>query len=219
MPKYKLICFDVDGTLIEGVEFSWSYLHDCFGVDKNRREKARDDFFNQKITYLEWALHDIGMWMEKGITKKDFLKAISVFSLMPGARETLLALKKQGYKLAVISGSLDIILETMIPDYQDIFDEVFISKLIFGKDGKIKEVIATQYDMKMKAEALKLVAEKYGYSLKECVFVGDHYNDIEIMKHVGLGIAFNCKSDELRSVADIVVNKKDLREVLTLVNA
>ncbi|MBI4440398.1 HAD family phosphatase [Candidatus Woesearchaeota archaeon] len=212
--KYKLVCFDVDGTLIDGVEFSWTHLHDYFNVDMKRRENARGKFFSGKITYLEWALHDIGMWMEKGATKKEFLEAISVFSLMPGARETLTELKKKGVKLAVISGSLDFILEKFIPDYREIFDEVFISKLIFGKDGKIKEVIATQYDQKQKAEALRIVAEKYGFSLKECAFVGDHHNDVEIMKIVGKGIAFNCKSDELRKIADVVVERKDLREVL-----
>ncbi|HLC65280.1 MAG TPA: hypothetical protein VJI46_04110 [Candidatus Nanoarchaeia archaeon] len=31
--KYKLVCFDVDGTLIDGVEFSWTHLHNYFNVD------------------------------------------------------------------------------------------------------------------------------------------------------------------------------------------
>ncbi|HLC65282.1 MAG TPA: HAD family phosphatase [Candidatus Nanoarchaeia archaeon] len=212
--KYKLVCFDVDGTLIGGVEFSWTHLHNYFRVDLREREDWKERFYKGKITYLEWALHDIGMWIEKGAKKGDFLKAISVFSLMPGARETLTELKKKGVKLAIISGSLDFILEHFIPDYKEIFDDVFISRLIFGKDGKIKEVKATQYDQDRKADALRLVAKKHGFSLKECAFVGDHENDIEIMKIVGKGIAFDCKSDELRKIADVVVKKKDLREVL-----
>ena len=37
---------------------------------------------------------------------------------------------------------------------------------------------------------------------------------MKIMKESGLGIAFNCKHEELMKVADVVIKKKDLREIL-----
>ncbi|MDP6600639.1 MAG: HAD hydrolase family protein, partial [Candidatus Woesearchaeota archaeon] len=43
---------------------------------------------------------------------------------------------------------------------------------------------------------------------------GDYLNDVKILKEAGLGIAFNCKEDKVKEAADIVVEKKDLREVL-----
>ena len=117
MPKYKLVCFDVDGTLIDNVTFSWQIFHDYFQTDKYRRDDAKNAFLKGKITYLQWAEHDINLWKETDAKKEDFLKAIGHLKLMEGAIETLNELKRRGFKLAVISGSLNIILEKFIPDY------------------------------------------------------------------------------------------------------
>ena len=41
-----------------------------------------------------------------------------------------------------------------------------------------------------------------------------HRNDKKIIQDAGLGIAFNCEYDELKKVANVVIDKKDLREIL-----
>ena len=217
MPKYKLVCFDVDGTLIDNVKFSWQIFHDYFRTDKHRREDARNAFFSGKITYMQWAEHDIALWKEKNAKKEDFFKAIKDLKLMEGAMETLTELKKRGLKLAIISGSISIILEKFIPDYEKIFDDVFISRIRFGKDGSIIEVYATEFDMEGKALALKNLAEREKLKLEECVFIGDQFNDIKIIREAGLGIAFNCEHDELKKAADVCIDKKDLREILKFI--
>lgn len=217
MPKYKLVCFDVDGTLADNIKFSWQIFHDYFQTDKHRREDAKNAFFNGKISYMQWAEHDISLWKEKNARKEDFLKAIAGLRLVEGAMETLKELKKSGLKLAVISGSINILLEKLIPDYSDFFDDVFISRIYFGKDGAISRVEATEFDMEAKALALKKIAEREKISLKECVFVGDYLNDLKVMEEAGLGIAFNCNHDELKKAADVVIEKKDLREILKFI--
>lgn len=214
MPKYKLVCFDVDGTLIDNLKFSWQVFHDYFQTDKHRREDAKNAFFSGKISYLQWAEHDISLWKEKNARKDDFFKAISGLKLMEGAMEALNELKKRGIKLAIISGSLNIILEKFIPDYEKIFDDVFISRIYFDKKGNISKVEATEFDMDAKATALKKIAEREKISMAECVFVGDYLNDLKIMQEAGLGIAFNCVHEELKKVADVCIDKKDLRGIL-----
>ena len=217
MAKYKLVCFDVDGTLIDNVTFSWQAFHDYFQTDKHRREDARNAFFNGKITYLQWAEHDIKLWKEKNAKKDDFLKAIKDLKLMEGAMETLTELKNKGLKLAIISGSISIILEKFLPNYEEFFDDIFISRIHFDEDGNITKIEATEFDMEGKALALKKIAEREKISLEECVFVGDYMNDIKIIQEAGLGIAFNCNHEELKKVADVVIEKKDLREILKFV--
>ena len=217
MPKYKLVCFDVDGTLIDNVKFSWHVFHDYFDIDKAVREKAKNSFFNGEISYFEWASHDINLWKEKGAKKEDFLKALSKLKLMEGAMDTLNELKKNNIKLAIISGSLSIILEKFIPNYEDIFDDVFLSWIKFDENGFISEVKPTEFDMEKKADALKQIADRERIDLKECVFVGDFLNDMKIMQEAGLGIAFNCEHDELKKVADVVIEGKDLRMILNYI--
>ncbi|MBI2651265.1 HAD family phosphatase [Candidatus Woesearchaeota archaeon] len=214
MPKYKLVCFDVDGTLIDNVKFSWQIFHDYFQTDKNKREAARNSFFNKEISYLQWAQHDINMWREKNAKKNDFFNALGNLRLMNGAMETLTELKKNGLKLAIISGSINIVLEKFMPNYNEFFDDVFLSKIYFDEHGNIIKVEATEYDMEKKAEALRLIANKEKIPLDKCVFIGDYLNDINVMQEAGLGIAFNCTHDELKKAADVVIEKKDLREVL-----
>jgi phosphoserine phosphatase len=221
MPKYKLVCFDVDGTLVDfppnDPKFSWQVFHDYFQTDEHRREDARNKFLSKKISYLEWAQHDINLWKEKNAKKDDFLKALKPLKLMDGAMETLQELKKNGLKLAVISGTINVVLEKFIPNYNEFFDDVFLSKIYFDEKGNITKVEATEFDMAKKAEALRQIAERENINLKECVFVGDYLNDVKVIQEAGLGIAFNCQHDKLKKVADVVIEKKDLREVLKYV--
>jgi phosphoserine phosphatase len=214
MPKYKLVCFDVDGTLIDNLKFSWQVFHDYFETDEHRREDAKKKFFNGEITYKQWAEHDIEMWKEKKPKKSDFFKALESLKLMEGAMETLDELKKNGVKLAIISGSLNILVEKFIPNYDDYFDDIFLSKIYFDENGEIERIDATEFDMEKKALALRQIAERENIELSECVFIGDYLNDLKIIQEAGLGIAFNCRHDELKKVADVVLEKKDLRGVL-----
>ena len=208
----KLVCFDLDGTIIENIEYIWQVLHDHFQVDPVRRDKAKDDFFSGRITYDEWAYHDVNMWKEKGATKEEILKALSHMKMVKGARETLLELKKRGIKLAVISGSINIALEAVLPDYEEIFDEIYLTKLVFDEKGNLQSCIPTKYDYEHKATALREMAEKEGIDIKDTMFIGDHDNDVEIAKTAGVAVAFNSKSDELIEVSDVVTN--DLKEIL-----
>ena len=132
----------------------------------------------------------------------------------PKLPELIKELKKRNMKLAIISGSLNVVLEKFIPDYNDFFDDVFLSRIYFDESGSISKVEATEFDMDAKALALRRIAKREGISLKECVFVGDYLNDIKVMEEAGLGIAFNCQEEKLKEVADVVIEKKDLREVL-----
>ena len=212
--KYKLVCFDVDGTLIDNVVYSWELFHDYFKTDMGKRAGARDKFFSGQISYEEWALHDIELWKEAGARRDDLVKAIKHLKLMEGAMDVIDSLKSRGVKLCIISGSIDIIPETLIPGFDDIFEYVYLNKMSFNSAGEITDIKVTEFDIDGKAEALKIICEKEGVRLDECVFVGDHLNDLKILEVAGLGIAFDPKDDELRKVADVVIEKKDLREVL-----
>lgn len=214
--SYRLVCFDVDGTLIENVKFSWQLFHDYFGIDQQRREQGRSAFARGDFTYEQWAKHDVELWKERKVTKQDFSDAIAHHqaTLVQGARETLEELKAHRMKLAVISGSLNVMLEHFLPDYEKLFDDVYLSRLLFGKNGTISGVNATQYDNEHKATALRLIARKEGIPLDKTVFIGDYLNDLHALRLAGLGIAFNARHREVKDAADISLQAKDMRAVL-----
>lgn len=212
MNKYKWICFDVDGTLIDDTIYIWVTLHDAFGVSKELRKIHYEDFMNKKITYPQWFELDISEWKKRNIFKKDLVSEIDRLSVIQGVHETIKVLKQKGYKIAVISGSLDLVLQTKLPEVE--FDEVFINRLEFDQNQRLIGGIPTPYDLEHKASGLVYLAEKYGVSPEECVFVGDNENDVHIASIAGLSIGFNVKSDKLSGIVDIVVEKKDMREIL-----
>ena len=213
---YKLVCFDVDGTLIENVKFSWQLFHDHFRIEPSKREAGKRAFMKGDISYLQWAEHDVGLWKERKATKQDFFDAIDANKviLIPGVRETLDELRSNGMKLAVISGSVNVMLERFIPDFEDVFDDVYLSRLLFDDAGIICGVNATQYDIEHKATALKLIAKRENISLSETVFIGDYLNDLHALQVAGLGIAFNSKMKEVKDAADISIDTKDMRDIL-----
>lgn len=216
--KYKLICFDLDGTIVDKTVFIWQTIHDHLGTDKKKREDKKKKYYNKEITYEEWAKHDLMLWEKKKATKKEILDAIKKLKLMNGAKSTIKTLKKRGLKLAIISGSLNIVLEYLWPDYKKYFDYVLINKLFFDKKGKIVKTNFTAYDEERKALGLKKISKKERIKLNECVFVGDHNTDIHIAKEAGLSISFNSKSKKLDKVCNVVIRKKDLREILKYID-
>ena len=214
MRRFGLVCFDVDGTLVShpSEKVVWQLLNERFlGTDALNEERYHR-YTSGQISYPEWVAMDIGDWVEAGATRAAVLEEIAALRLVEGARETLAALKDAGCRLAVISGTLDICLETLFPDHP--FDEVYTNRIRFGEGGLIVGWDATPFDMEGKARALREIAEREGISLEDTAFVGDHRNDVAAAREAGFAIAFNPKSVEIEDAADVVVRSGDLRAVL-----
>ncbi len=111
-----------------------------------------------------------------------------------------------------ISGTLDLMLDTVFPDHP--FDEVYANHIGFDDDGRISHWRATPFDMTGKARLLRSIALREGVRLEQCAFVGDSTNDVWIAREAGFTLALNPKSDELEREADAVVRTDDLRDVL-----
>jgi len=132
--KHKLVCFDVDGTIIDGIDFIWTILHNRLKADIKRVENMEKKYYNREINFEEWALHDINLWKEQGATKKEIMDVIGSIKLMKGAKETLNLLKDKGIKIVVLSGGLNFALEKVLPDYKEYFDYVFINSIQFDEN-------------------------------------------------------------------------------------
>ncbi|MFY9486886.1 MAG: Cof-type HAD-IIB family hydrolase [Bacillota bacterium] len=60
-----------------------------------------------------------------------------------------------------------------------------------------------------KGRALALVADYFGVSSSEVMAIGDRYNDVDMLRYAGVGVAMGNSSDEVKSAADLVVPSND----------
>lgn len=206
-----LVAFDLDGTLTQAESHIWATLNNQFGSVKEAGELAQR-YYSGEIDYHTWASEAFELLMERGANEKNLEEAISPIELVPGGRETILILREAGKKVALISGSLEIIVKKLSLD--NLFDQMYINSISFSKEGDIYRFSATYHgDGAYKVGALKAMASKYGLRLKECAYVGNDANDIEIARIAGLAIAFNPRSEEFRELCQVVV-EEDIRRIL-----
>lgn len=213
---FDLICFDVDGTLVihPNEKIVWEILNMRFtGTDDANQERFRQ-YRAGEISYPDWVALDVGDWLKAGATRAEIVEAIGDLRLIGGAHETLSELKRRGYKLAIISGTLDVVLETLLPEHP--FDDVFVNRLDFNDRGTLTGWSATPYDVDGKARALRDIAAREGIPIERCAFVGDAFNDVDVAREAGFAVAFNPKCDEMIEACDVVVEGDDLSLLLAL---
>ncbi len=212
--RFDLVAFDVDGTLVEHPqeETVWQVLNRRFGLPQGVERERFQMYRTGKLSYAEWVALDVGGWRDAGATRETMRESLAPLSLVGGARETLDALKEAGMRLAVISGTLDFLLDALFPDHP--FDEVYANRIAFDEGGKIAGWTATPFDMEGKAVALRSIAMRESVPLARTAFVGDHANDLSAFRLAGLAVAFNPKDAELERAAHVVVRDRDLRAVL-----
>ena len=214
MRRFDLVAFDIDGTLVVHPEHKtvWEVLNVRFcGQDGLNRERL-EAYAAGRLSYADWVALDVEGWRAAGARRQDLVREMSVLRLVEGTREALAALRAHGVRLVVISGTLDLLLETLLPDV--VFDEVHANHIGFHDDGTIAHWTATPFDMEGKEVALRAIALREGIPLARCAFVGDSGNDLWIARAAGYTVAFNPKDDALAQMADAVVRSADLRDVL-----
>lgn len=58
-----------------------------------------------------------------------------------------------------------------------------------------------------KATAIEEIIDRWGYTMDEVIAFGDGYNDVEMLKHSGLGVAMGNGCDEAKVAADYVADE------------
>ena len=215
--KPKLIFFDLDGTLLDGLEYSWTLLWEYFGIPSELHRAPIKKYLAGTITYQEWVDYDVKLLQDHGATKARITAAFANIKPHLGAIECLEELKKRGYKIFVISGGVDFAVTIGLGEHERLIDEIFINKLYFDKAGQLTHADATPYDLEHKATGIKEIAERHGVEPESCIFVGDNDNDVHAALAAGASIAFNSTSEPLIEAATHHIKTKDLRAILPLV--
>lgn len=206
MGKYRLVAFDMDGTVISGAD-SWRKLHEYFGVENQLNFR---DFLEKKIDYLEFMRRDIRLWQPPPHID-EVKKVLLDYEFQPHAKQVIKKLKELGLKISIISAGIDI-------RAKDVGNKLGIKCTLAnglkvdGKGFLVGEGIL-RVDLLKKEEALEKVANKFGFKIEECIAVGDSKFDKSFLSAAGLGIAYK-PAEELKQNADLVI--EDLREILKI---
>lgn len=201
----KLIAFDLDNVLIDGEVID--EMAKVRGVEAEISEITRQAMEGELD--FESALKK-RVSLLKGASVDEIAKVMIGIPLMNGAKETITHLKKNNYKIATITGSFETIAKRMKDELN--FDYAFYNSLS-EENGVLTGEVTGPLVKGHKSEILKKIMELEDISASECAAVGDGANDISMLEEAGLGVAFNAKP-VLKEIADVIIEKKDLRELI-----
>ena len=216
--RYKLIAFDADGTLLKGIEFSWTRIWQYLGFPESLYKEGMRRYRNKETTYEEWCTWACRQYRSKSLKKDQFTDITKDITVTKNFQEAIDILRNDGFILAIISGGVDSFLYEKIPNARELFDYIFINQFIYDDQEIVSGVNATPFDFKGKAIALERICKRHGFSLSEAVFVGEGFNDSYAAKKAGLSIAYPPNSQSFNSIARIAIKKDDLLEILAHVN-
>lgn len=218
--KYKLVAFDLDGTLLKGYTFSWTLVWEYLKYPKKLQKTGMQRYRAGKTTYKQWCDWAVNLFMEKNLRREDFTAITAPVTLTNNFADTIKLLKKEGIILAIISGGIDTFLQEKIPEAEKLFDYIFINKLQFDTEGRLIGVTTTDYDFKGKATALELICQVNGIDISESVFIGEGFNDEDIASAAGLCIAYPPSTAQgVSQVADEGIEEDDLSKIIDFIIA
>jgi phosphoserine phosphatase len=145
----------------------------------------------------------------KGFKISDFNKID--LPLTSGAEEFIKTLKKNNFKIALITGGFSYFAHKLQEKLS--IDHVVCNEFEVSEErltGKVKEPII---DGEAKKNALLNLVSHYQISIENTIALGDGANDIPMLKASGTGIAFNAKP-KTKELAPCVLDIKDLSAVL-----
>lgn len=183
----RLICFDMDSTLIQTECIDELAMRAGVGDKvKEITERAMRGEIDFKESFTERVA------LLKGLDVSVMQEIAENLPITEGADRLMSILKRCGYKIAILSGGFTYFGEYLQRRYG--IDYVYANELEVGEDGKLTgRYVGEIVDGHRKAELLKLIAQVEKVNLAQTIAVGDGANDLPMLSEAGLGIAFHAK--------------------------
>jgi glucosyl-3-phosphoglycerate synthase len=203
-PSKKFALFDMDGVLLDG-----RFVEALANQVGAEGELSR--FLDNRFLPDEDRTQAIAS-LFTGVGIEVFEQTARSMPLMEGAVETVVALRRAGYIVGIVTDSFHVAAETIrrrvFADFAvahlmrfhhlTATGEVILSPAMLSKGG------CARHDC-CKANVVRHLEEVAGLSYADTMAVGDGENDVCMLRQVGIPIAFRPKADGVRRAARWVV--------------
>ena len=182
----RLICFDMDSTLIQTECID--QLAEKAGVGDKVRD-ITEMAMRGEIDFRESFTERVALL--KGLDVSVMEEIAESLPITEGVDRMMQVLKRAGFKTAILSGGFTFFGEYLKRRFG--FDYVYANDLEV-EDGKLTgRYVGDIVDGKRKAELLRLIAQVENVNIAQTIAVGDGANDLPMLSAAGLGIAFHAK--------------------------
>ena len=182
----RLICFDMDSTLIETEVIDELAIRAGVGDQVKAITEAA---MRGEIDFCESFRQRCALL--KGLDVSVMQEIAENLPLTEGVDRLMRILKKVGFKIAILSGGFTYFGNFLKQKYN--IDYVYANELEIENGKLTGNHVGDIVDGKRKAELLRLIAQVENVDIRQTVAVGDGANDLPMISIAGLGIAFHAK--------------------------
>jgi glucosyl-3-phosphoglycerate synthase len=210
----KLALFDMDGTLLNG-RFAL-----CLAEHTGRRAEL-DRLLDREEIPADQRTRQIAAVFQ-GIARSVFEDVAKSIPLSPGAVETVVGLRKLGYRIGVVSDSFAVATEVV---RRRVFADFSVAHLMkFGRGVASGDVTLSPamyhtdgcpLHQTCKKNVLLRLCEQFQLSHQNVLAVGDGTPDTCMLQAAGISVAFEPKSQSVRDAGQYLVTRS-LIEVLNI---
>ncbi len=194
--------FDLDGTLVRyrGVDYesSWGAIGVAAGLREAWEELLRR-YLGRPDSYPQWVRENAALL--RGVEVARVAAEIFPPPYADGVPGAVRRLCEAGYVVGIVSSGVSLVAERVC---RELDMEFALANELVMKEGRFTGEAMVHVALDDKLDKVRLCAKQNGLELSELAFVGDHLNDVPVLKRVGCGIAYAPKDPEVGRAARYV---------------
>lgn len=203
---YKLAVFDFDSTLMDGETID--FLAKELGIEE-KVSAITEEAMSGRLDFFESLTTRVALL--EGLDYNKVVEICKNLPLMPGAMELVKALQEKGYKVVCFSGGFRV---GTTPAKEKLGLDADFSNILHQKDGKLTGLVGGDMMFESsKGDMIQRIQGLLGISRADTLVCGDGANDRSMFAYADTRIAF-CAKDILKKEANIIIDTKDLTEIL-----